>query len=62
MKPIKTALFIVLTILYSCGDDQVNNPTGSTEAPLQVKVTEVKNISGASIITRPRLFTQIRCW
>jgi|GEM_PF-146492 len=50
MKPFKIAFFAVLLALYACGDDQVNYPTGSTEVPLQVKVTEVKNFSGASII------------
>ncbi len=50
MKPIKIASFIALVFMYACGVDQLNNPMGSTEVPQQVKVTEVVNINGASII------------
>lgn len=50
MKPVKIAFFIAFILFYACGDDQLNNPTGSTGIPRQVTVKEVVNFSGASII------------
>jgi hypothetical protein len=36
--------------LYSCKEDNFNTPKGSTEAPQQVTVSGVRDISGASVI------------
>lgn len=43
-------LMIACAWLYSCGDDNMNGPRGSTEVPLQVTNTSVRNFSGASAI------------
>ncbi|MDR2036398.1 MAG: DUF4959 domain-containing protein [Bacteroidales bacterium] len=44
-------LFITACLwLYSCKEDDLNTPKGSTEVPKQVTVTGVRDISGASVI------------
>jgi len=51
MKTIKyLSVIFVLAALYACGDDNMNQPRGSSVIPEQVTVREVVNISGASII------------
>jgi hypothetical protein len=50
MKRNYIIIIILFIICYACGDDMVNGPKGSTETPLKVTVTGVKDISGASII------------
>lgn len=49
MRNIFTAIIFVF-MLFSCGEDNMTGPIGSKEIPMKVSVTEVKNISGASII------------
>jgi hypothetical protein len=48
----KKNIIIIITCMLclACGEDNVNNPRGSTEVPLQVTVTDVIDINGASII------------
>lgn len=56
MKRINIIFIILLAICFSCGVDDMNGPIGSTEVPMKVTVTDIKNISGASIIyyNRPK--------
>jgi len=50
----KTKIFLIFAVvayLYSCGDDHLNKPRGSSDAvPSQILNPRVKNISGGSII------------
>lgn len=49
----KQKIFITAALsilIFACGEDHLNGPIGSKDVPLQVTVTEVKNINGASII------------
>lgn len=53
LSTMKRNIFIAMLtglIALSCGDDHVNGPNGSTAIPAQLKVRDIKNISGASVI------------
>lgn len=50
MKRIIACITVVISILNACGDADVNNPTGSAEAPKQITITKIRNFQGGATV------------